>query len=233
MEADICLHLSPAEEKTFKSEIGHFPDYTSNVLFRVFNNGSFDQGGRFYGHWIQNIPKRYRKNLRIDGEQTTELDYSGLHINMLYRLAGEGLPKDDVYAVDGHSAEIRPLLKVILLVMINSKNRLEAVRAVWRDSVNKTFRYDHRQIEETMERFIERYAPIRSFFNSGSGVRLQFLDSQLAERVMLEMVGQGIVCLPIHDSFITQKSHEAGLRRAMEKACLELHGASIPIDKKY
>jgi hypothetical protein len=231
--AEIRLELTDGQEKVFRDELGYVPDYTSNGLFRVFNNGSFEQGGRFYGHWIQNIPKRYRKHLRIDGEPTTELDYSGLHINMLYRLAGEDLPEDDVYAIGGHSEDMRPLLKVILLVMINSKNPLEAARAVWNDSVNKRFRYDHKKIKDIMDRFIERHSPIQMFFNSGSRVFLQFLDSQIAERVMLEMVEDGIVCLPIHDSFIAQVSHETELKTAMEKVFNELYGGNISIEKKH
>lgn len=32
-------------------------DLTARTLHRVFNNGSWDQGGRFYGGWWQNMPK--------------------------------------------------------------------------------------------------------------------------------------------------------------------------------
>jgi len=232
-EAEIRLDLSASEEASFRDDIGFLPDFTANSLYRVFNNGSFDQGGRFYGHWVQNVPKRYRSRLTIDGMRTTELDYSGLHINMLYRLVGEDLPGGDVYRIDGYGEEIRPLLKVILLVMINAKNSLEAVRAVWNDSVARDFGYDQKGIKAIMERFVERHAQIRKFFNSGSGVRLQFLDSQIAERVLQELAEKRIVCVPIHGSFIVQERHEADLREAMERAFLELHGALIPIEERH
>jgi hypothetical protein len=44
-------------------------------LHRVFNRGSFDLGGRFYGgHW-QNIPSiGGRDEIKIDGKATTEID---------------------------------------------------------------------------------------------------------------------------------------------------------------
>src|SRR3990167_7839224 len=50
---------------------------------RIFNNGSFDEGGRFYADF-QLIPSELRKNLHIDNEQTAEFDYSAAHITMLY-----------------------------------------------------------------------------------------------------------------------------------------------------
>jgi len=84
-----------------------------------------------------------------------------------------------------------------------------------------------------MERFVERHAPIRRFFNSGSGVRLQFLDSQIAERVLQELADKSIVCVPVHDSFIVQGRYEADLRDAMERAFLELYGALIPMEKRH
>ena len=38
-----------------------------NFVYRVFNNGSWRQGGRFYGGFWQGIPSAYRKYIRIDG----------------------------------------------------------------------------------------------------------------------------------------------------------------------
>ncbi len=55
---------------------------------RVFSNGLFDDGGRFYGGWWQSIPKEWRAKTRIDGLPTIEMDYSGLHIVLLYHLVG-------------------------------------------------------------------------------------------------------------------------------------------------
>jgi hypothetical protein len=36
-------------------------DFTRASMHRVFNNGTFEQGGRFYGGWWQSIPREYRK----------------------------------------------------------------------------------------------------------------------------------------------------------------------------
>ena len=55
---------------------------------RIFNNSRWDQGGRFYGGWWQRCPKDYRKKIKMDGMMTAEIDFSGLHIVMLYGQQG-------------------------------------------------------------------------------------------------------------------------------------------------
>ena len=57
-------------------------------VYRVFNNGSFTQGGRFYGGWWERIKKEHRLNIRINGERVIELDYSGMHAGLLYAEKG-------------------------------------------------------------------------------------------------------------------------------------------------
>jgi hypothetical protein len=53
--------------------------FAQTVLYRVFNNGSFDLGGRFYGPSWQALPKAWRGRIQIDGEAVVELDYGSLH----------------------------------------------------------------------------------------------------------------------------------------------------------
>ena len=55
-----------------------------NILARIFNDGKWGVGGRFYYGWWQEIPKRFRKYITIDEGFTTELDYSALHPHMVY-----------------------------------------------------------------------------------------------------------------------------------------------------
>ena len=61
-------------------------DFSKKYVRRIFNQGSFKKGGRFYGGFWQKIPREYRKFIRINYKEVVELDYSGLHINMLYAM---------------------------------------------------------------------------------------------------------------------------------------------------
>jgi hypothetical protein len=84
----------------------------------VFHRGDFANGGRFYGgHW-QNIPaKGGRDRIFINGEPTTEVDYRGLHIRLLYQEAGKAMPADP-YDIDGWP---RKQAKLALLIAINAR----------------------------------------------------------------------------------------------------------------
>ena len=97
-------------------------------LHRVFNI-RLDWGGRFYGHY-QTMKKDKRQYILIDGEPTVELDYSCLHINLLYAEKGiqfDGDAYDKIGLLDASlsNQENRKLLKLLMLVFVNS----ESVRA--------------------------------------------------------------------------------------------------------
>jgi len=68
-------------------EIPEF-DRENKFVRRIFSNGRWDHGGRFYGGWWQNIESELRGRLRIDGDITVERDYSGIHIMLLYLKEG-------------------------------------------------------------------------------------------------------------------------------------------------
>ena len=93
-------------------------DLTRKHLHRVFNNLSWDQGGRFYGGWWQHIASEKRRYITINWFPTRELDYSGLHINMLYHMRNEQ-PPSDPYQIEGVPIEYRPLVKHTLLTLMN------------------------------------------------------------------------------------------------------------------
>ena len=65
---------------------------------RIFNRGSFDCGGRFWGGWWQRCPKEYRPKIFLNDQPTNEIDFSGLHIVMLY--ADEGVDYWEVIGSD-------------------------------------------------------------------------------------------------------------------------------------
>lgn len=83
---------------------------------RIFNE-SFDNGGRFYGSF-QQLPKKERDKILIDGFSTVEPDYSGYHINLLYTWEGRQF-KGDPYDIEGID---RGLVKAVMLPLLNHEN---------------------------------------------------------------------------------------------------------------
>lgn len=83
-------------------------------LHRVFNL-SLDLGGRFYGDY-QTFSKYERSCIRIDDSETIELDYSALHMNLLY--SQENIQFfGDANSIEGLN---RPLAKALILRLLNS-----------------------------------------------------------------------------------------------------------------
>src|SRR5262249_40535952 len=83
--------------------------------------------------------------------------------------------------------------------------------------------------QELVERIKAKHEPIAGLFFTGIGLRLQYRDACIAERVMMHFARQGIPCLCIHDSFIVQKPYANELERVMREVALEEIGVELPI----
>src|SRR5947207_9185465 len=89
------LSISEEEFERLQRELRRHSDparrpieLSGRSLVRIFNDGSFERGGRFYGGWWQGVPQHYRMHITIDGEPTVEADYSAIHPRLLYAREG-------------------------------------------------------------------------------------------------------------------------------------------------
>ena len=88
---------------------------------------------------------------------------------------------------------------------------------------------------ELRDRIIDAHKPIADQFFKGVGNHLQFVDSNIAERIMLYFADMDAPALPVHDSFILHHAYgESGeVEEAMRRAFYEEVGAHISkIDKE-
>lgn len=215
-------NLKPWEERYYFQPF----DLHSKSLRRVFNNSSFEMGGRLYGGWWQGIPKRFRVYIRIDGAVTAEVDYSCMHIVMLYAEAGLEL-EGDAYMPPGFPPSARDKLKKSLNAMINAKSVKSALAVI-----KQIFSYKTRgEAQKVVDAFLELHASVAHRFNEEHlGVYLQYKDSQVAIAVMLAMQARGVVVLPVHDSFLVAVEHEELLTKVMTSEFNRLMGA-VPRSK--
>nr|WP_319396329.1 hypothetical protein [uncultured Desulfobacter sp.] len=198
---------------------------------RIFNNGSWSQGGRFYGGWWQRLPKEMRKQILIEGKSVIEIDFSGLHIVLLYALEGIDYWKDigkDPYEVTSLKKDypkqykrIRKLFKDIFLVSINARSKTAAIKAIQTDVNRNPHKYPWKPqisskiISMVVDHFQAMHSPIAEYICSGYGVKLQNMDSKIAESVINEMTKMGAPVLCIHDSFIATSNFETKLEGLM------------------
>ena len=69
-----------------------------------------------------------------------------------------------------------------------------------------------------VEAIKRKHKMIEKYFHSGAGLWLQRIDSDMAERVVLEQSRQGNPVLPVHDSFIAPARLEGAVREQMDEA---------------
>jgi hypothetical protein len=206
-------------------------DFNRKHLYRVFNNGDianpkFNQGGRFYGGWWQQIPSEYRSRLRINGKKTVELDYSAMHFYMMYSEKGLATPTSDPYTVDGID---RKSAKVALNIALNASSKSKALSAI------KNNQWPEKTIVEVtaiLDKLLSKHEAIAEYFYTGKGIELQYKDSQIAESVMLNMWKlHGVVALPVHDSFIVPAASNNNLKQVMGTSFKEITGYAPKLDK--
>jgi len=212
------------EKKKNRSDI----DFNRKLLKRVFNNNSFEDGGRFYHGWWQEISKEYRKNITIDGKRTVEVDYSSIHFRILYAEQGVDIGDKDPYIIEGYE-DRRGEIKLALNIILNAETKNKAIYAIFNhDDIN----IDKKTAKDIYKKLEEEHPKIKQYFGSGRGIKLQYKDSQIAEQVMLNLARDNIVCLPVHDSFIVRLSHQIDLHEEMDKAFKDIVGIKSKRKKK-
>jgi hypothetical protein len=178
-------------------------------LYRVFNNGAFNQGGRFYGGWWQDVPSRLRQYVTINWYTTAELDFSAIQLNMLYALEGMA-PPEFSYALPGFPNEYRNVLKTAFFKLINAKSHVRPI-----PKANLPQGWTWKMVVDGLRQL---HAPIEKHFSSGIGIELQRKDSDVAEKVMIDLMDENILALPVHDSFIVIDGNQNRLREVMLQA---------------
>jgi hypothetical protein len=184
----------------------------------------------------QGLSKEERKDITINGDQTIELDYSGLHPNLLY--AWEGIKRlEDPYSVVDKRPEARDFLKHMLICMINSKDKATAEKAA-----NYWLLQHHTEREQLKEigitcarpfidKFFEVHQRIAHYFCKGKDTGMQIMnkDSKIALDIVDHFAKKNIPILAIHDSFIVQKQYRTELYEVMQNTYQNHTGFRIRI----
>lgn len=205
---------------------------------RIFYRGDWNKGGRFHGGWWQQIPEELRAEIYIDDTSTLELDYSGLHVNLLYGLKGVQ-PVGNPYSVDqefGFEREHqRKIIKSLALMAINAESERKAFQAFRSEqptgSLEKTL--TNQQLKTLLDAFKKKNTAIEDDLCTDMGVDLMAIDGRITAKVINHFTRRNIPILTIHDSYIIQNQFSGELRREMNIAVAEeLNGFEINIDQE-
>ncbi|MDA7835492.1 hypothetical protein N9A21_06235 [Methylophilaceae bacterium] len=217
-EKGIALPSKGNKNQTYKISLNQ----SDKIVQRIFNNNSWEDGGRFYGGWWQRIPSGYRGGIHFSTMPTSELDFSGLHINLIYLLCKKDFPKSDPYDIHGIGIEglNRQIVKIILLHIINAKSRESAVKSItMRINFDKTlYEYvSHNKLDypSFIDEILITHKSIKKYFFSGQGIKLQNFDAMMAEKVINHFTNLDIPVLCIHDSFLIAADKTKDLNQVM------------------
>ena len=228
--------ITQADREDLLDRLLHAKDkfrYTINLgakqVYRVFNNGSFKNGGRFYGAFWIGCPGILRKYITIDGEPTVELDYSGIHINILYAFKRKNFAElhTDAYELVENDPD-RKLNKRILLTAYNAENPKETAKAVFKNAIDDGIKHRlglrrHKQVYDKLELLKQKHADISEYIAKGYGSKLQYHDSCVLEQLIKLFTKLKIPILTVHDSIICQARHRDFVKDKM----LQLYTAHV------
>jgi hypothetical protein len=190
-------------------------------LHRVFSRGSFQLGGRFYGCGVHNLSKRSRRHTFINDEPTVEIDYSSMHLRMLYHLRGLEAPDGDLYDF-GVSRELNNVVGLIIVNCEPHQDRLKAISHHFKGKKKLREKFgdeimSHDFIRKLIADFKAAHPKIRDDFFSGCGLKLQYRDSLIMEDLLKHFTRKGVPIIPVHDSLIVPESHTDEAREVMKE----------------
>jgi len=173
----------------------------------------------------------------MNDEPTSEVDFSGLHIVMLYAIEGINYWEEygtDPYAIgypdflDGldHAREVA---KTLLLVLLNAKDS-EAAYSAFRQKFEKGSpekKFKNHQLELVHELLADKHPVIEKHFGADAGARLMNKDAQITEIIVRTFTERSIPVLLVHDSYIVPIGYEDFLIDTMANAFEEIMGVPL------
>lgn len=204
---------------------------------RVFSRGTFECGGRFFGGWWQRIPKEWRSRIFINDQSTIEIDFSGLHIVMLYAEQGINYWEEvgtDPYEIPvpgflENAAQARKVAKLLILMLLSAKSDKEAYAAFRGKAPTQSAekRLTNAQLGQIHSALAAKHPRIANSFGSDVGIKLMNRDARISERILKRFVDRSIPVLLVHDSYIVPRGYENYLVAAMGEAFESEMGVSL------
>ena len=202
--------------------------YTKHYLDR-----SYKSGGKYYGPYWQNLSKELRKEIKINGQQTVELDFNAMHLHLLYckvnKKLSDYIPEGkDAYELPNRN---RKIVKTSFICCINNNCNKDNVNKVVGPEVAK--KYPELFVKNTSYRDIldelgSHHPEVRQFFYAQIGNEISNMESKVSDYIIGKLTRKNILVLNIHDSFIVSINYKDILLNTMIDAFKYLKYSSIP-----
>ena len=200
----------------------------------------------------QNIKKEDRKYLTINGCKTAEVDYSAMHVNLIYYLAKKKTKYKDQYnpivkeLIGRKDDELRDVIKKAMLTIMNAESKKSAKKSIfdYRDKENKEYIHilkKHRINFEKLDEAVEKvHKPIKKQLYTNKSHTLMKLESEIILNVLQQIKHKHLYhkrttsCygMPLHDSIICRVQDASKVKKIMKQIYKLYTGNQININIK-
>lgn len=191
-------------------------DLSDRFVYRVFNNGSMEDGGRLYGgFWLGRAD---RLKVCFGERRAVMLDYGQMGVRAAYSFVGAVPPEGDLYRISGFEFN-RDGIKRLLNALLASTGERKALPKGTRCLFPPSFKYQ--RIYNAVARHHHAIAPL---FGQAVIFRQMFAESCLLVRILLHLKSHGVVALPVHDGILVSQEHSALAKTTMLRLFKERFG---------
>lgn len=193
-------------------------DLSDRFVYRIFNNGSMEDGGRLYGGFWLNRADRLK--VCFGDTPAVLLDYGQMGVRAAYSFVGAVPPDGDLYAISGFGFN-RDGIKVVLNALLASNGERKALPKGTRALFPPSYKYQ--RIYDAIARHHHAITPL---FGKAVIFRQMYEESCLLVRILLHLKSHGVVALPVHDGILVSQEH----RTLAETTMLRLFKEHFGID---
>lgn len=211
------------------SYVGERPEIDEErlTIYRVFNNGRLDEGGRLYGGFWQQLSSEEREeDILINGEHVVGPDYGQMAVSILYALEGVPMPLEDAYNLEGWE-DYRDGVKTYINKLLHDDTGTP--KAKKSDFIGCKYKKVETITEALRKDVFEQHKAIAHHFDGRSSGRLFFEESKLLVHVLIELQNKGICALPVHDSLYVAKENSEKTTKTMKSAFKDLLRGDVEV----
>jgi len=217
------------------------------VLLAEQNDTRFDQSGRLFGGFWQNMKSDRRNGIRINGEPTVTLDYGSMFTRLAYAEIKATPPQGDLYAVPGlesYRSGVKMAMNCLLFDTSLKRRRWPSEMGIGVGSDDDAKRprteaalYEARlpegsTVRKTKESILRLHPQLRPAWGRGLGYKLMHMESWILMSVLEELVRRDIPALGLHDGLLVAASQSQVADSVMRDVALNLTGHRIPVAEK-